>query len=160
MPGVRELLEDLAGDDRVISLLLTGNIQAGAVAKLRHYGLADLIVEGAFCEGPGERTLIAQVALGEAERRIGVPPDPRRTFVIGDTPRDVDCARALGLRCIGIATGEHGVDVLERSGAWRVFACLPEPAEFRTLVGLPGRESRSPHVHPLDHRRQGSPSQQ
>jgi phosphoglycolate phosphatase len=137
MPGVRALLEDLAGDDLVLSLLLTGNIRAGAHAKLRHYGLADLIIDGAFCRGPGERTLIARAALQEAERRLGAAPDPGRTFVIGDTPRDVGCARALGLRSIAIATGEYGVDELERSGAWRAFERLPEPTEFRALVGLP-----------------------
>jgi phosphoglycolate phosphatase len=137
MPGVRALLEDLDGEEGVLSLLLTGNIRAGAQAKLRHYGLADLIVDGAFCCGPGERTVIARAALEEAERRIGAAPDPERTFVIGDTPRDVDCARALGLRSIAVATGEYGVDQLEAGGAWRTFEQLPEPAEFRALVGLP-----------------------
>jgi phosphoglycolate phosphatase len=139
MPGVREVLEDLAGDEDVLSLLLTGNIQPGAEAKLRHYGLSDLIVDGAFCRGPGERALIARAALGEAERRIGASPDRRRTFVIGDTPRDVECARTMGLRSIAIATGEHGVAELQRSGAWRALEQLPQPAEFRILLGLPAR---------------------
>jgi phosphoglycolate phosphatase-like HAD superfamily hydrolase len=139
MPGVRALLEDLVGEDLAVSLLLTGNIEAGAQAKLRHYGLADLIIDGAFCRGPGERTAIAHCALQQAEHRIGAAPDPERTFVIGDTPRDVDCARALGLRSIAVATGEYGVDELERSGAWRAVEQLPEPAQFRRLVGLPPR---------------------
>jgi phosphoglycolate phosphatase-like HAD superfamily hydrolase len=142
MPGVREVFEDLAGDEEVLSLLLTGNIRAGAEAKLRHYGLADVIADGAFCRGPGDRALIARAALEEAERRIGAAPDPRRTFVIGDTPRDVECARAMGLRSIAVATGEYGVAELERSGAWRAFEQLPEPAEFRLLLGLRAR-SRS-----------------
>jgi phosphoglycolate phosphatase len=139
MPGVREVFEDLAGDDRVLSLLLTGNIEAGAQAKLEHYGLADLISEGAFCRGPGERAEIAEAALGLAQERIGAAPDKRRTFVIGDTPRDVECARALGLLSIGVATGEYEVDQLAASGAWRVFERLPEPVLFRELVGLPAR---------------------
>jgi phosphoglycolate phosphatase-like HAD superfamily hydrolase len=137
MPGVRALLEDLAPEDLVVSLLLTGNTRAGAQAKLRHYGLADLIIDGAFCRGPGERTVIARAALEEAERRLGSAPDPDRTYVIGDTPLDIECALALGLRSIGVATGEYGVDELERSGAWRALEHLPKPAEFRTLVGLP-----------------------
>ena len=138
MPGVRHLLEDLAKDERVLSLLLTGNIEAGAHAKLSHYGLAELIWEGGFCRGPGERAVIAQAALAEAERRMGAPPDTSRTFVIGDTPRDVECARSLGLRSIAVATGEYGTDELASSGAWRVFERLPGPDDFRTLVGLPG----------------------
>jgi phosphoglycolate phosphatase-like HAD superfamily hydrolase len=139
MPGVREVLEDLAGDDRVVNLLLTGNIEAGALAKLRHYGLSDLIVDGAFCQGPGDRVLIAQAALDESERQIGAPPDLNRTFVIGDTPRDVECACAVGLRSIGVATGEYSVDELVSRGAWRVFERLPDPAQFRTLLQLPAR---------------------
>ncbi len=139
MPGVREALEDLDGDDRVLSLLLTGNIRAGAEAKLRHYGLADLIDDGAFCVGPGERTLIARAAVEEAERRLGAAPDPDRTYVIGDTPRDIECALALGLRSIGVATGQYRVDELEQAGAWRAFHRLPAPPELRALVGVPAR---------------------
>jgi phosphoglycolate phosphatase-like HAD superfamily hydrolase len=139
MPGVREVFEDLAGDDRVLSLLLTGNIEAGALAKLRHYELDDLIFEGAFCAGPGERVEIGQAALELAEQRIGAAPDRARTYVIGDTPRDVECAQALGLRSIGVATGQYGVDELERAGAWRAFGRLPAPDRFRGLVGLPTR---------------------
>lgn len=139
LPGVRELFEDLTGDERVLSLLLTGNIRAGAQAKLEHYGLADVIADGAFCEGPGERALIACAALEEAERRIGAAPDRRRTFVIGDTPRDVECARALGLRSIAVATGAYEVDELVRAGASLVYERLPEPPEFRRLLGLAAR---------------------
>jgi phosphoglycolate phosphatase-like HAD superfamily hydrolase len=137
MPGVRELLEDLVRDDRSLNLLLTGNIRAGAQAKLRHYGLAELISDGGFCEGLGERARIAETALEMARERIGAPPDRDGTFVIGDTPRDVECARTLGLRSIAVATGEYGVEELERSGAWRALAQLPPPSEFRALVGLP-----------------------
>jgi phosphoglycolate phosphatase-like HAD superfamily hydrolase len=143
MPGVREVFEDLAGDDRVLSLLLTGNIEAGALAKLRHYELDGVIRDGAFCRGLGARAEIARAAVALAAERFGAPPDPQRTFVIGDTPRDVECAQALGLRSIGVATGEYGVDELAASGAWRVLERLPEPAEFRELVGLPARRSPS-----------------
>ena len=128
---------DLGGDQE--NGIATGNIEAGAQAKLRFYGLADLIADGAFCRGPGERRLIAQAALAEAERRIGAAPDSDRTFVIGDTPHDIECARAVGVRCIAVATGDYSVDELAASGAWRAFARLPEPADFRVLVGVPVR---------------------
>jgi phosphoglycolate phosphatase-like HAD superfamily hydrolase len=137
MPGVRAILEDLAGDGRVVNLLLTGNVEAGARAKLRHYGLDHLIWEGAFCEGPGERVLIARDAVRLATRRLGTAPDPRRTYVIGDTPHDIRCARALGVRGMAVATGEYSPQELATDGAWRVLESLPAPAQFRALVELP-----------------------
>jgi phosphoglycolate phosphatase-like HAD superfamily hydrolase len=137
MPGVRAILEDLAGDGRVLNLLLTGNIEAGAHAKLRHYGLDRLISEGAFCQGPGERVLIARDAVRLATSRLGTAPDPRRTYVIGDTPHDIQCAHAVGLRSIAVATGEYAAPELADIGAWRVLESLPAPAQFRALVGLP-----------------------
>jgi phosphoglycolate phosphatase len=139
MPGVRQVFEDLAGDDQVLSLLLTGNTEAGALAKLRHYGLDAVIREGAFCERLGERVEIARVALELATERAGVAPDVSRTFVIGDTPRDVECAQALGAGSIGVATGQYDVDELVAAGAWRAVERLPEPDAFRKLVGLAGR---------------------
>jgi phosphoglycolate phosphatase-like HAD superfamily hydrolase len=139
MPGVREVFEDLDGDDQVLNLLLTGNVRAGAQAKLRYYGLAELISDGAFCKGLGERAEIGRAALALAEERLGTTPEPGRTFVIGDTPRDVECARSLGVRCIGIATGEYGTEKLGGAGAWHVAEQLPDPASFRALVGLSPR---------------------
>jgi phosphoglycolate phosphatase-like HAD superfamily hydrolase len=137
MPEVRAILEDLAGDGRVVNLLLTGNVEAGARAKLRHYGLHHLIWEGAFCEGPGERVLIGRDAVRLATRRLGTAPDPSRTYVIGDTPHDIHCARALGVRSIAVATGEYSAQELATDGAWRVFESLPAPAQFRALLELP-----------------------
>jgi phosphoglycolate phosphatase len=152
MPGVRAVFEDLADDDRVLSLLLTGNIEAGAQAKLRHYGLDGLIIEGAFCRGPGDRADIARAALALAAERIGAAPDQDRTFVIGDTPRDVECAGELGLRSIALATGEYGVEELAACGAWRALERLPEPAAFRALVGLPAGKSTIQQMNTPDHR--------
>jgi phosphoglycolate phosphatase-like HAD superfamily hydrolase len=138
MPSVMAILEDLATDSQVLSLLLTGNVEAGARAKLRHYRLDHLISEGAFCRGPGERALIAHEALRLARQRLGVTPDPQRTYVIGDTPHDIACARALGLRCIAVATGEYSSHDLAADGAWCVVETLPDPVQFRALIGLSG----------------------
>ena len=129
MPGAREILDDLAGRGDVVNLLLTGNIEAGAAAKLAHYGLDRYFgAGGAFCVGPGERAEIARRALPLAN---GSP-----AFVIGDTPADVECGRAIGARTIAVATGSYGAEELEASEAWAVLERLPEPAAFRTLLGL------------------------
>jgi phosphoglycolate phosphatase len=139
LPGVREVLEDLSGDAAVLSLLLTGNTEAGAAAKLAHYGLAGFFGRGgAFCVDGGERAEIAARAVA----RAGTAFAPDRAFVIGDTKHDVACALAVGVRCLAVATGGASVPELWAAGAWRVVEELPPPAEFRALVGLPRRTRR------------------
>jgi phosphoglycolate phosphatase len=129
MPCVREILDDLAGRGDVVNLLLTGNTEAGAAAKLAHYGLDGYFrAGGAFCVGPGERAEIARRALPLAD---GSP-----AFVIGDTPADVECGKAIGAWTIAVATGSYGVEALEASEPWAVVERLPEPRGFRELIGL------------------------
>jgi phosphoglycolate phosphatase len=139
MPGVRAILEDLADDPDALSLLLTGNVRDGAHAKLRHYGLDDLLVDGAFCEGLGPRDEIARRAW-----ELAGTPDPSRCYVIGDTPHDVSCGQAIGACTIAVATGGHDRAALEACGPTVALDALPDPAEFRALLGLPaavaGRE--------------------
>jgi phosphoglycolate phosphatase-like HAD superfamily hydrolase len=134
MPGVIEVLEDLAGNGDVTSLLLTGNTPAGARAKLRHYGLDRYVSDGAFCTGPGERDEIARAARSlAAERSAATSP---RLFVIGDTPHDVACGKAIGALTIAVATGPTPVEELQASEPWTLLDALPAPAEFRALIGV------------------------
>jgi phosphoglycolate phosphatase len=129
MPGVREILDDLSARDDVVNLLLTGNIQAGAAAKLAHYGLDGYFgAGGAFCVGPGERTEIARRALALANGSA--------SFVIGDTPADVECGKEIDARTVAVATGSYGVAELAASEPWLLLERLPEPARFRELLGL------------------------
>jgi phosphoglycolate phosphatase-like HAD superfamily hydrolase len=133
MPGVREVLEELDGEPGVVSLLLTGNIEAGARAKLAHYGLDAFFRQGgAFCVGAGDRVDVARraAALTSAGDEI---------YVIGDTPADVECGHAIDARTIAVATGSFDVAALEARGPWCTLERLPAPPDFRRLVGLPAR---------------------
>jgi phosphoglycolate phosphatase-like HAD superfamily hydrolase len=132
-PNVREILESLAREAGTCSLLLTGNTRRGARAKLVHYGLAEFFSDGAFSEGDGDRTTIACAALEQASAS-GCVAQPGRVFVVGDTPYDVRCARAIGARAVAVATGSYAVSTLAAEGAWRVLSQLPSAAEFRQLL--------------------------
>jgi phosphoglycolate phosphatase-like HAD superfamily hydrolase len=56
--------------------------------------------------------------------------------VIGDTPRDLDCARAAGVRCLLVATGRYTVGELTDLGAEAVFEDLSDvPAVVELLTG-------------------------
>jgi phosphoglycolate phosphatase-like HAD superfamily hydrolase len=135
MPGVREILDALRDRSDVISLLLTGNTRAGAEAKLRHYGLDGYFDGGAFCVDAGDRDSIARRAVTAAQGRTHAPPDPARTFVIGDTPHDIRCARAIGARSVAVS-GTFPVAVLEEHGPWLALDGFPEPDRFLELLEI------------------------
>ena len=132
LPNVRDILEHLRGRPDVRSYLLTGNTRAGARAKLTHFGLVDFFPDGAFAEDPGPRSAIATRAL-ELARRDG-PVAEERLFVIGDTPHDIECARAIGARTIAVATGGYTLEELLVHGPWRAFDELPAAERFVTLL--------------------------
>jgi phosphoglycolate phosphatase-like HAD superfamily hydrolase len=134
LPNVREILDRLAGRPDVRSYLLTGNTRGGARAKLTHYDLFRYFADGAFAEDANERASIAVRAL-ELARRAGDVADDR-LFVIGDTPHDIHCARAIGARTIAVATGGYSRAELDGEGAWRVFDELPPPDDFLRLIGV------------------------
>lgn len=141
LPGVRETLEAVVGRSDVLSLLLTGNTEAGARAKLRHYKLDRYFDGGAFCFDGDNRKAIAVRAMKVVAERLGRKVDPNSVFVIGDTPHDLRAARAIGARSVLLATGSHDVAELEALGAWRVFERLPSPRQFLRLIDSTGQEA-------------------
>jgi phosphoglycolate phosphatase-like HAD superfamily hydrolase len=132
MPNVREILEHLRERPDVRSYLLTGNTRAGALAKLTHYNLTQFFPDGAFAEDTGDRGSIARRALALAKLNGDV--DEKRTFVIGDTPHDVECARAIDARTIAVATGGYTFDELQAHQPWCVLRELPQVYEFMKLI--------------------------
>jgi len=134
LPGIEDALAGLAGSGRVVSLLLTGNTRAGADAKLARYGLAAWFAHGGgFSDGAGGRVPIARRALRVASELVH-DLDDARVLVVGDTPRDVECASAIGVRALGVATGAHSVDVLLEAGAFMAVEQIPDAATLETLV--------------------------
>jgi phosphoglycolate phosphatase len=137
MPNVKPILEAFGRRPDVVSLLLTGNTRAGALAKLRHYGLDAYLSDGAFAETARERESIARAAFALARARVpGLGADA--LFVIGDTPHDVRCGRAIGARVVAVASGGHPIEELRRHGPWLALEALPGPDEFARRLGLDG----------------------
>ncbi|TAE78472.1 MAG: HAD family hydrolase [Verrucomicrobia bacterium] len=126
LPGVLELLDHLASQPGVSVGLLTGNIAGGAAAKMRHFGLDGHFGFGAYGCDHADRNVLGPVALQRAARHVGRDFKPEDALVIGDTPKDIACARALGAPCLAVATGAFTVDALRDAGADRVVASLSE----------------------------------
>jgi phosphoglycolate phosphatase-like HAD superfamily hydrolase len=118
LPGVGDLLAWLSGRDGATLGLLTGNYEAVARLKLARAGLGTHFPagQGAFGSDAEDRAALPTIA-----RRRGGPvgrPHPReQTIVIGDTPRDIACAQADGVRCVAVATGLFGRDELAGANA-------------------------------------------
>jgi phosphoglycolate phosphatase-like HAD superfamily hydrolase len=112
LPGIAALLERLAGREQVLVGLLTGNIRAGARLKLGHYHLYHHFAFGGFGDEHLERDDVAREALAAARTHCR-DVTCERIWVIGDTPLDIRCARAIGARVAAVATGVHSLEELE-----------------------------------------------
>jgi len=117
VPGMKELLARLAQRDDTKLALVTGNYEPIARLKLGAAGLGRFFErgQGGFGSVHEDRAMLPQIA----RRRAGDgEPWPRaQTAVIGDTPRDIACARADGVRVVGVATGPFAADDLRQADA-------------------------------------------
>jgi phosphoglycolate phosphatase len=129
MPGVIDVLESLSARPDTINLLLTGNMRGGARAKLSSYGLDHFFDDGGFGDDGFDRIDIATHLLARVEERWGAEA-ARAGVVIGDTPLDVACARATGLRAVAVATGTHSAEDLAACEPWWVCNVLPSADEL------------------------------
>src|SRR5690606_18378334 len=106
LAGVPELLDALESRDDVVLGLLTGNIADGAALKLAAAGIdASRFRANAFGSDEELRPLLPAVAQARARELLGLHLEGERIVIIGDTPADIDCGRALGARAIAVATG-------------------------------------------------------
>lgn len=137
MPGIFELLDALEARDDMILGLLTGNLAAGARAKLAAGGIdPDRFRVGAFGSDHEHRGELPAVAQRRAREQLGVETEGRDVVVIGDTPADIQCGRGIGARAIGVATGHYSVDDLQAHSPAAVFADLSVThAVVRTIAG-------------------------
>ncbi len=126
LPGVRALLDALSARDDVFLALLTGNYARGARLKLEHFDLWRYFDCGAFGDDAAERHELVPIAIARA-RHAGCPEvEPRNVVVIGDTTRDIACARDAGVRCLAVATGGDDLETLRAAGPDALFATLED----------------------------------
>ncbi len=116
-PGVREVIAATHDRPDVLLGLLTGNVRRGAEVKLRHFDLWNFFRLGGFGDGHFERDDVARSAVKEVESHFGRPVNPAKVWVIGDTPHDVSCGRAVGAKTVAVATGWHPHAELEACSA-------------------------------------------
>lgn len=136
LPGARGALSALAEDPAVHQAVLTGNLRAVARVKLEVFGLARYVDldAGAYGDDHRERAELARIAQRRAAERTGVGFGPDDTVLIGDTPRDVEAARAAGVRVIGVASGRSGLAELRDAGAGEALPDLGDVTALKRLL--------------------------
>jgi phosphoglycolate phosphatase len=121
LPGVAELLRRLDATEGVLLGLLSGNIEEGARIKLAPTGLWPYFRTGAFGSDDGDRRRLPSLAARRAQALTGHGFRPEDVLVIGDTPLDIECARAFGAVAVAVATGFHPSSELEALGPDLLF---------------------------------------
>jgi phosphoglycolate phosphatase-like HAD superfamily hydrolase len=133
LPGIARLLSTLAQQNITLGLL-TGNIRDGARLKLSHYGLFEHFRFGGFGDLHYDRDEVAREALaavhGHVQERVGL----ERIWVIGDTPLDIRCARAIGVKVAAVATGWHSLDELRAANPDLLLRDFSDPAPFLAML--------------------------
>lgn len=124
--GVREILAELTDRAEATVGLLTGNTAGGAARKMRHFGLAEHFPFGAYGCDHADRNKLGPVALERAVVHAGRNFAAAEILVIGDTPKDINCAHAIGARCLAVSTGRFSAKELETHGADRVVESLSQ----------------------------------
>lgn len=123
-PGIIKLLDYLATRQDVQLGLLTGNIETGARIKLGAVGLNKYFPFGAFGSDHRDRNRLLPIAVRKHRKLNGLDTAYRDCIVIGDTPRDVQCAKPYGAVAVAVATGRYGLAALRETGADYVFEDL------------------------------------
>ncbi len=107
--------------------LLTGNYPTAASYKLRAANIDYDFSIGAFGEFDLDRNRLPHLAIDEVESKMGIQPNPSRFVIIGDTPRDVICAKQAGMKCVAVTTGKYGHDELAEHQPDIIIESLAEP---------------------------------
>lgn len=135
LPGVREILERLSGAEGVCLGLLTGNLEPAAHLKLAPHGLHTHFVCGSFGSDAIDRNQLPPIALERARKATGAEITFERTLIVGDSHRDIECARAWGIGVLAVATGSLNSDQLRAHRPDAVAETLLDDGFINAFIG-------------------------
>lgn len=118
--------------------LLTGNFPIAAEVKLSTVSIDLNYKIGAFGDFHKDRNMLPQLALDKAEQLLDIEADPQRFVIIGDTPRDIECAKSNGMKSVAVTTGSFNREQLEIHHPDLIIDSLQNPQFwFEELVSQP-----------------------
>ena len=135
LPGVISLLDVLVQDGQAIGLL-TGNVRRGAEIKLTAHGVWDRFSFGAFGDDNADRNQLGPIAKRRAAAALNTEFAEHDIFVIGDTPKDIACARAFGAVAVAVATGRYSLANLAEHSPDHLCRDLADTKDLLFRFGL------------------------
>jgi phosphoglycolate phosphatase len=125
LPGAEQCLSAL-GRAGVLLGLVSGAMEGAARTKLMPANLNRFFIFGAYGSDSPDRAELTGIAVEKASR-LHARLSPGQVFVVGDTPKDIEAARAAGAVSVGVASGNYSVDELHEAGGDHVLGSLEEP---------------------------------
>jgi len=113
----------------------TGNIRKGAEIKLGCVGIYERFSFGGFGDDSIDRPALLMAGARRGADKLGMPIEDCRIVVIGDTPKDISAAKAIGAESIAVATGMHDIAELKQCDPTVAFANLADPRADAILFG-------------------------
>jgi phosphoglycolate phosphatase len=130
LPGVKELLE-LLNKNGILLGLITGNLEPIAWGKLKTIHLNHYFKLGGFGSDSRDRTELVKIAVKKAQENFNFNG---KTFVVGDTHRDIKAGKEANAETIAVATGTYSVEELQNYGADFVFDNLKDKEEILKVI--------------------------
>lgn len=125
LPGAEPLLKRM-GEAGVTLGLVSGAMEGAARTKLMPAKLNKYFVFGGYGSDSPDRAEITKLTIAKATL-LHDRLQSGQVHVVGDTPRDIDAAKAAGAVAVGVATGHYSKDDLETAGGDFVLGSLEDP---------------------------------
>lgn len=133
LPGAAALLRQLSATEVFHASVVTGNFEQTALVKLAAAGLGNYLARGAYASDSAHRPHLPAIARERWEMAAGRTITAGQCVIVGDTPKDLECARANGMKCLLVGTGRYPVEELEY---WQPDACLADLSDTHAVVAL------------------------
>ncbi len=133
LAGVPELLARLSVDKKFAQGVVTGNFESTARMKLVAAGLACHLSFGAYAGDSSHRPDLPPIAKRRWEESAGRSMRSESCVIVGDTPKDLEAARANGMKCVLVGTGRLPIEDLEYS---KPDATLADLADTEAVIDL------------------------
>jgi len=132
-PGIISLLNELNSKDGFYNVLGTGNVERAARIKLSVHDMNRFFPTGGFGDKALERWQVIEKAIYNSTKEFGREFAKNNVYVIGDTPRDIECGKIIGAHTVGVATGSYSSRELRDCCADHVFENFTNAADFLSI---------------------------